>query len=159
MKKLLLIFMLLLPLTPNVLANDKVQGIIIELRSGERLEFMLSDNPKFFYEGENIIFKTNKIELKYRPNDIYKIKMEKVSDTSSIREVDAKEAIIQINSSFIRINTVKPSELVNVFSTSGVKIVSYKTSDSGNLEIPINTIPKGIHLIKVGNQSIKVSIK
>lgn len=143
----------------STLAKDKVEGIIIELSSGNKLEFKLSDNPKFIYNGGNIVLKTNEVELKYSPSEIIKVVIGQVNDDSSIIENINNDAGFIMMPGYIRIHSSKPEEIVVVYSISGEKITSYKTDGVGNLLLPLNSLPKGIHIVIFNNQSIKVSTK
>lgn len=52
MKKLLLLFIILMPFMAN--AQENVQGIIVELKNGDKVEFKLSENPKFTFDGAKV---------------------------------------------------------------------------------------------------------
>ena len=138
------------------LAKDKVQGIIIQLSTGENVECMLSDNPKMVFDGTTVTITATNLTLKVTPSEIQKVMMGTVDDTSGIDGAKLNSSLVELNEDYVRLSGFTSCEEIKVYSASGVLYASYRTSTDGSLVIPIASLPTGISIIKSFKQSIKI---
>lgn len=141
-------------------AQDKVQGCIVELSTGEKLEYRLADNPKFTFDGTTITLTADGVKLEYSPSEFKKVTTGEVANINSgIEAVVSQEGEIYASSGFVRLNGFKTGEKVTIYSINGILMDSFTISTNGLLEIPISILPSGISIIKVNKQSIKITRK
>lgn len=138
-------------------AKDNVQGIIIQLSSGEKVECMLSDNPKMVFDGTTVTITAANLNLKVTPSEIKKVMMGTVDDTSGIDDAKLNSSVFELNEDYIRLSGFTSCEEIKVYSASGVLYGAYRTSTDGNLILPMSSLPTGISIIKSNKQSIKIS--
>lgn len=158
LKKLLVVFCFLSFGSLYVNAQDKVPGIIVELKNGEKLEFRLVDKPKMVFDGTKIALTAEGVSLEYTPSELLKVTTGEVENVSSgIEELNAEQGDIQVSGGFVRLSGFMPDESVRVYSASGVLKSSFTTSSDGSLTISISDLPSGISIIKTNKQSIKIT--
>ena len=158
LKKLLVVFYFLSFGSLYVNAQDKVPGIIVELKDGKKVEFRLVDKPKMVFDGTKIVLTAEGVNLEYTPAELLKVTTGEVENVSSgIEELNAEQGDIQVNSGFVRLSGFTSGEPVRVYSVSGVLKSSYATSSDGSLTISISDLPSGISIIKTKKQSIKIT--
>ena len=155
---LLLVFLLLTFGHTQCFAQEKVQGIIVELSTGEVIEYRLADHPKLVFDGTTVTLTTDGVKVEYKPMDLAKVKTGEVANNSSgIEELVSKQGEINVDAGFVRLNGFHPSESVRIFTISGTLIETYQVSSNGTLTIPISSLPSGISIIKANKQSIKIT--
>lgn len=158
LRKLLVVFCFLSFGNFYVNAQEKVPGIIVELKNGEKLEFRLVDKPKMVFDGTKIALTAEGVSLEYTPSELLKVTTGEVENVSSgIEELNAEQGDIQVNGGFVRLSGFTSEEPVRVYSASGVLKSSFATSSDGSLTISISDLPTGISIIKTNKQSIKIT--
>lgn len=138
-------------------AKDKVQGIIIQLSTGENVECMLSDNPKMVFDGTTVTITAANLTLKVTPSEIKKVMMGTVDDTSGIDDAKINSSLVELNEDYVRLSGFTSCEEIKVYSASGVLYGAYRASTDGNFILPMSSLPIGISIIKSNKQSIKIS--
>lgn len=156
MKKLLLLLMLFLSV--NIQAADKVSGVIVELLSGGTIEIALENNPKMVFDGKKVKITSTKDNAEYEPSDILKVKVGEVdvADTGIIGIQDGKGQI-KTEGGFIRLTGFPANETISVFSINGVLVNTFRTDANGFSTIDLRILPSGISIIKIQNESIKIT--
>lgn len=144
----------------KVQAQDMVPGIIVELANGQKIEYRIVDKPKMVFDGSKITLTAEGVTVEYTPTELLKVITGEVKNTGT----DIKEMVIQsgdiiVNEGFVRLSGFAVGESVNVYSVSGILKTSYQISADGSLVIPISSMPLGISIIKVNNQSVKFTRK
>ena len=157
-KSILLLFLLVLSYQTRCLAQGTVQGIIVELTTGEKLEYRLVDNPKIMFDGTTITLTADGVMIEFTPTELKKVTTGEIKDNSNgIDELNYKPGNISVFSGFIRLSGFPAGESIRVFSVKGILLTNYYTSPDGILVIPLSSLPAGISIIKTNNQSIKIS--
>lgn len=156
MKKLLLLLMLFLSV--NIQAADKVSGVIVELSSGGTIEIALDNNPKMVFDGKKVKITSMKDNAEYEPSDILKVKVGEVdaADTGIIGIQDEKGQI-KTEGGFVRLTGFSANETISVFSINGALVNTFRTDANGSCTIDLKILPSGISIIKIQNESIKIT--
>lgn len=139
--------------------QDKVQGIIIDLATGESVEITLADNPKITYDGNNIKIVSETIDVQYTLSELSKVRMGDVDNSTDISNVANTEGNIEFNRDFLRFSGYDVNEEIKIFSISGTLMSTHKVSTYGTTTISLDSFPKGIYLISVKNETIKINKK
>ncbi|MBP3260237.1 MAG: hypothetical protein J6M01_03960 [Prevotella sp.] len=157
-KKFLMLFGLLSLVGINGYAQDKVPGIIVELSSGAKVEYRLADNPKMVFDGQTIKLTAEGVAVEYTPSELLKVTPGEVADISSgIDEVVPMQGDIKMEAGLVRLTGFTNSEAVRVYTVGGSLTATYQTSTAGSLIIPISSLPSGISIIKINEQTIKIT--
>lgn len=138
-------------------AQNKVLGIIVELANGQKVEYRLSDNPKFVFDGQTITLTADGVKVEYTPNELVKVVTGEVEDATGIKEMETQQGSIKVEAGFVRLKGFASDEAVRVYSISGTLTASYFTSADGSLLIPLSSLPSGISIIKTNKQTIKIT--
>ena len=139
-------------------SQEKVQGIIVELTSGEKMEYQLADHPKMVYDGQTVKLTTDGVSLSYTPSEIAKVTTGEVDDESSgIEELKSFTGEININSGFVRLSGFQSNESVRIYSMDGTIRATYYTHSDGSLVVPLSSLQSGISVIRVNKETIKIS--
>lgn len=155
---LLIVFLLTVVGNTRCFAQAMVQGIIVELSSGEKLEYRLADHPKMVFDGQTVELTADGISLSYTPSEIAKVTIGEVDDVSSgIKEMESSSGEISVNSGFVRFSGFLPNEPVRVYSMDGIIRATYHTLSDGSLVVPLSNLPSGISIIKVNKETIKIT--
>ncbi len=157
LKLFLLLFLSVLGI-PKSFAQDKVLGIIVELKSGQKVEYRLVDNPRFVHNGNTVVLSAVGVEIEYTPTDLLKVTTAMVDDISSgVDVVSSSEESIKVEGGLVRLCGFTPNDAVDVYSLSGMLITNYHINSDGSLVIPISSLPKDVSIIKANKQSIKIT--
>ena len=159
MRRFLLALLIILSLPTLGETQDKVQGIIIDLVTGEIVEITLADNPKITYDGNNIKIVSETIDVQYTLSELTKVRMGEVDNSTDISSVANEDGKIEINRDILRFTGFDANEEIKIFSISGALMSTYKVSSAGNTTISLNSFPKGIYLISVKKETIKINKK
>lgn len=144
--------------TNSSFAQDKVQGIIVELSTGEKVEYRLVDHPKLVFDGETITLTANGVMVEYNPAELLKVTTGEVDNTGNdIADIVANKGDITFESGFVRLRSFTAGTIVNAYTIGGTEIASWHIADDGTLAIPIASLPQDITIIKIINQSIKIT--
>lgn len=158
LKSLFTVFLLLAIGEVEVHGQEKVPGIIVELSNGEKLEYVLTDNPKFVYDGQTITLTAEGVHIEYLPSDLAKITTGEVaSNSSDIQALPTQQGDIKVYAGFVRLSGFAAGEAVHIYSVSGSLLATLYIQPDGSLVIPVSTLPPGISIIKTNQQSIKIT--
>ncbi len=136
------------------------QGVIVELSNGERLEYSFTDNPKLQYNGQTITITSESLTVEYTPSEIAKVRFGEVEDIhNGVEEniAETQKSNICMDAGFIRLSGFNKEDVVRVYTMDGKQFATYKTNLDGNLLIPISTLPNGISILKIKQQTIKIA--
>lgn len=141
----------------NGFAQDMVPGIIVELTNGQKVEYMLTEKPKMVFDGSKITLTTESVNVEYTPSELLKVTTGEVKNTGTdIKEMVIPSGDIKVNAGFVRLSSFVAGVSVNICLLNGNISTSYQIPDNGSLVIPISSLPLGISIIKVNNQSVKI---
>ena len=158
LRKLLILFGILLFGISNGYAQDEVLGIIVEMTNGEKMEYRLVDKPQLTFDGKTIILTAEGVKIEIMPTDLQKVTMGNVESTTDIfNEASFSQGLAEVSDGFVRLSGFQSGEAVRVYNAAGIMFAEYKTSSDGSLVISISSLPSGISIIKTNKQSIKIS--
>ena len=140
-------------------AQDKVPGIIVELSSGTKVEYRLSNNPKFVFDGQTITLTADGVKVEYTPSELAKVTNGEVENATGIEELRSQQVDIKVEAGFVRLNGFGAGEEVRVYSVGGNLVATHYVESDGSLVIPISSLPSGISIIKTNQQTIKITRK
>ena len=157
LKIFILVFFLFILGQMRTFSQDKVNGIIVELSSGQKMEFRLDDHPKFVFDGQTVKLTADGVRIEYAPLELMKVTMGKVSNVSNgIEEHISTQNDIKVEAGFIRLNGFNERDAITVYSFNGAKQAEYRVGQDGSFVIPVSSLPMGMTIIKINKQSIKI---
>lgn len=151
-----LFLFVLFMIATNSYSQDAKLGVIVELSYGGTAEIGFSENPKISYKGDVVLITSDNYELSYGLSEISKIRIGEVSNDTRINSNEAESFDLEKDNDFVRIRGLTSTDVVNVYNSSGYRITSYKAESYDSVIIPLETMPQGIIIITVRNESIKL---
>lgn len=162
-KQFLAFIFLALGCIPGHAESEKVLGIIVELTSGEKIEYQLSKHPKLVFDGQTITLTATNINVEYTVADFAKVTtgmVDYVEDIpEGINELPNQQGAIDVASGFVRFSGFAAGETIKIYSTAGVLQEVKQTDADGTLVLSVASLPQGISIIKINKQSIKITRK
>lgn len=141
----------------NPSSQDNVLGIFIELYNGQKLEYRLTDHPKLKFDGQTIILTADGVLVEYIPSQLLKVTTGEVQTITDVEEKRIPNGDIKVEAGFVRLSGFASGELVRVYSVGGTMMSTYSTMADGSLVIPVSILPSGISIIKIKEETIKIT--
>ena len=139
-------------------ADNTEPKIIITTASGERIEFLLANNPVITFQ-DNVLHVEDEqgvnIEVEAEEVGGFNFVPSVVTNIESATEVSADEP--QLVGS--RIKGLQPGARVEVFTLDGRKADTLTAGDNGTVVVDFGQLKAGVYVIKTPHGSFKASLK
>lgn len=179
MKRRLLLSVLCVLATASVWAAGEFSTLVVELKGGTSLHYMLIQFPQLTLKGEELTIRVHEVtypdpanpdpeqgavnpeatSTTYQVEQVEKFYF-KMYDPNAIEEplVEQKPTvwIKQMDGQSVTISGTEASDRIRIFTTDGRMVQSAVSSDEGETTLAIGTLGKGIYIIQVNE---KVSFK
>ena len=133
---------------PNVLT--------IWFTNGERSNIKLSEHINVRFEGDQFVVKSAVVDVTYDNVDVTKFTLENDgSEPTGIEQV-MSDGVMSYDGNAIFLSGLSPNSAVMLYTVSGHVSGSYRCGQDGSLMIPLDGLPRGIHIVK--NESITYKI-
>ena len=153
MKKLKLLFTLLVLLVTTSASADGMKYLVFDLRDGTQTVIALQDKPIITCQsGELKVTVAGEEKVSASLGDVAKYYF---SDTpSGIFEMTEEKPRIEMGHLYV--TRAKAGESVRVYTSDGRMVGSYRISADGNADIDLTTLGKGLYIVKTAKASIKI---
>lgn len=149
-KQLLLLVMMLLPVV--AMADETV--LIVELNSGETVQYLLLDKPTLTMDGTRINISTVNVQTGFEREEVKRFYF--TTEPTDVKEVANKTLVChQIDNNQLEIIGLSQDDHVDVFNMAGNPIGNI-TRTKDRVVVNLSAHQKGVYLIQIGNsQTIK----
>ncbi len=130
---------------------------VVETTNGERMEYLLSDQPRIVHNDATVTLTTTKTTVEFSAKEISKVYLS--SPNTAIRESKVNNSAIHMVGNQVRFSGLGASEAVSLYSTDGRLMLSQKADTNGSLTLSLSQLNTGIYIIKTNQQSIKITKK
>ena len=132
--------------------------LVIVMNNSKQHSYSLLDKPIISFENDRLVIKTTEIEISYNLLDIIKYYFKEVDDTgiSDVNENIDKIHFTYTNPDLLFIEGVAGDADINVYDISGRVCDTILTKSDNCAKIELNTLQKGVYIIKVNNHSFKI---
>lgn len=155
MKRILHIFLLLFVVSIAVRAEGSPNTLVIKLRSGETVEYLLSAQPKLTFSGAQLVVKSDAYEAAYdlaQLDRYYFIR----TVTDGIDATQDVQGVLSQSGDRLSFSGLLSGTVVAVYSTTGAAVSSVKAGDDGRATLSLSGMPRGVYVVKYGNVSTKI---
>ena len=114
----LMLFVLTLLCFDSMQAQETQKCVIVEMTSGEKVEFLLSDQPKLKHNDDKVLFYTNRTTIEYETEKIAKVYFGEAGNTA-IRSVESFAPDMKLSPESIRLSNLVAGESVHLYSVDG----------------------------------------
>ena len=151
MRKNYLLFLTTMGLWASVCAEPTF--VTIEFKDLTKKSFVLAESPAFQYRNDSLVVNGN-LSTSYQFDKVAKYYFE--GETSGIPDISANEVrVTYLDNQHIQVEGLKANTQAALFSILG-QVIEQKRSEEG--EAIQFTLPaaKGVYILKVNEQSIKI---
>lgn len=150
MKKLLL-FALLMMVAANARADNA--KLVIKQKSGNETVLALSTNPVITFVGDNMKIENELINISIPIDDIddYRVDNPDRIEEQVVKPIMTKGHVIFLG--------IPKGTTAYVYTPDGKTVCTQKANDDGTVDFNIDTLPKGMYIIKASNNTIKITTK
>ena len=148
----------LLSLFTMMKAADK-NAVKIYETNGNSAIYLLSARPSVTFSGEELMLKTDEIEVSYPLTPSVKFEFVEASEeAASIRNAQA-EPSFKITADEIGISHLHPHSIVSIYNLSGRVVKSERADNEGRIVMSQLNLPKGTYIVKTEQTAFKIFIK
>ena len=144
---------LLFPAQKTFAQSSEYQCVVVETTDGERMEYLLSDNPRIVHQDAMVILTTNSVNVEFQSSKVSKVYL---STTTAIEKVKAAEGKIYLQQDAVFLKGFGANEPVALYGTDGNQLWQQRTDNDGLLMFSLSSLPQGIYIIKTNHQSVKI---
>ncbi|MBO5866318.1 MAG: T9SS type A sorting domain-containing protein [Bacteroidaceae bacterium] len=154
MKKILLILAVIFSL-PTFADHH----LVIEINDSKQHSYSLSDKPVITFDNDRLFIKTDKIEIDYPISNIVKYYFIELDETGveDIKNDVDNINFIYTNPDFLCVEGINGDADINIYDISGRVCAVNSTKSDNCMKIELNTLKKGVYIIKVNNHSFKIT--
>ena len=149
-------FLLSLTLMVASFAAWAETGFYIEDYQGNRVGYYFVDEPVWTFQGDNLVITTVEYAVEYPMDDVARIYFDDVSDIqSSVTEVKVDE-LIRIIPDGVELSGFAANTTVTAYNLQGQLVGTYRTDESGSLNISLADREQGFYIIKANKSTLKI---
>ena len=146
------ILFLLAMLMPQGLWADN-QTLVLWLKSGQKVYYELSDEPRTTFEHGILVISSNRIRSEYHLSDVLRY-------TYEGEFIDAVAPIVdgtgyRQRGDELDIFGLAEGTQARLYSTNGILLDEQKVSGSKSIHFTLASQPVGVYLVKIGEQTLK----
>ena len=155
MKKKILTTWLLLAFVMTIGAQDTTQRLVVWQKSGEKVYFDLTEEPRTSFRGGLLIISTNTMETSYQRSNILRYTYEGAFD--GIDAVKTRDLTVMQSNDGITLKNVPKGTPVRLYDSAG-RLLDTKTSDGVSpVQFVLAGYAAGIYLVNMNDQTFKIS--
>ena len=155
MKALWLVTALLLLIAQKTIAQSaEYQCVVVETKDGERMEYLLSDNPRIVHRNAMVELTSNTVSVEFPSSNVSKVYLS--TATTAVEKIKAAEGEIRMCQDVIVMQGFGANEPVALYGTDGSLLWQQTTDANGQLVVSLHTLSQGIYIFKTNHQSFKI---
>ena len=150
----LLFLLLLMSVHKAIAQSPEYQCIVVETTDGERLEYLLSDNPRIAHMNALVVITSNTVSVEFPSSNVSKVYLS--TSTDAIGNVKTTEGKILLHKDVIVMKDFCANEPISLYGADGKQLWQQSADGSGQLVFSLNSLSQGIYIIKTNHQSFKI---
>ena len=157
-KRLLFIMFLLAGVVTGIYADNDANALVVNHKSGTQTVFAFAQKPIITFRGEALVINSNdKAEFTISMADVKNYTFGTAS--TGIDEVKVAGNTHIIKNGHVVFKGMKAGQTVSIYSVDGKLLNSVKADGEGIADIELNTLSKGIFIVKCAQSQIKINNK
>lgn len=139
-------------------ANASVRYMTIERKSGDKISFLLAENPEITFDENNHLVVNGNTETSFVLSNVKNYHFTENDETSTSNVGNATLnglRIISLDNQTIRIENAPAAAPIKIVGMNGITWVDTSADNAGGATISLPQ-QKGVYVLSVGNQSIRV---
>lgn len=145
--------LLLLLLFMSCLSVQAEEVLVVHLKNGGQSSFAFSEKPVITFDNENMVIKSNVTTFSVSIADVSYYDF----PASSTGIQENQHALPLISNGHVVFSKLPADSNVNIYTVDGKQLRRYAASRSGNVDIDLTTLPKGVYVISSPITKIKIT--
>lgn len=138
---------------------ETVKRMVITKYGGEQIAILLSEEPAITFDKEDpseMVITTSSSVFNVRSTELNKMLIEDY-DPTSIAYVNADNGVdVKSQNDAFMVTASAPGSKLTVYNAGGTEVMSSRLP-VGTSIYPLNNFPKGVLIVKVNNQTFKIT--
>lgn len=157
-KRLLFLLFLLASVVTGIYADNDADALVINHKGGTQTVFAFAQKPIITFRGEALVINSNdKAEFTISMADVQNYTF--VASSTGVDEVKVAGNTHIIKNGHVVFKGMKAGQTVSIYSIDGKLLNSVKADGEGIADIELNTLSKGISIVKCAQTQIKINNK
>lgn len=141
--------------TQGISAESSVyQCVVVETTDGERMEYLLSDNPRIVHRNAMVELTSNTVSVEFPSFNVSKVYIS--TTATAVEKIKAAEGEIRMYQDVIVMKGFGANEPVALYGIDGSQLWQQSTDGNGQLVVSLNSLSQGIYIFKTKHQSFKI---
>lgn len=156
---LMTVTLLLLHLFPSgLLAQEDVNYLYLEMKSGESVYFYLDQYPVVTFDGGDVIFTTRQEELRFADSEIssFRYGFDWDYEDTQIKKVITPKPVIRLMQNNVIAKGLEPNSKVQAYSLDGIMLGEVRSDAQGNATLTLPATAQGMYMIKTSVTTFKI---
>lgn len=154
-KRFFTLLCLLLSMIPAMWA-DTGKSLIVESKDGSTISFLLEDSPVLTFSNRSLLVTTNNKKVSFEIDNVEQYYFELTGTNISTIGNPADIRFWYTENGNVVVEGFKKPAQVKLFSVSGIEYTDNVTMSGDMAEVALSSLQKGVYIISVNNQQIKV---
>lgn len=155
--KRLLLFLCILSCCTGLFAQDATQRLVVWQKSGEKVYFDLSDEPRTSFKDGLLIINTKDgvLETSFQLSQILRYTHEGIK--TGISEVKSNDLIVSQSNDAITLKNVAAGTILRLYDPTGTLLETQTSDGTSPILFSLSGRPTGIYLVNVNDRTYKLS--
>lgn len=129
-------------------ASIHAKSLVVVLSDGTEVYYLISDSPVMKWNNGIITVSTDNYEIE----GISRFYISETDDPNAIETLMGSQGIEFNANSIVVLANDKP---VSLYTSDGKTLEVRQTSSGGYVSVDTSALPKGVYIVRIGNQSLK----
>lgn len=134
--------------------SASVQYLTVEKKSGEKFSFPMSEEPLITFSGGDIVFNGD-ASTTYSISEVNRYYYTEGDHTNTENTVSDLQTIVCVADNEVLVKNATANSKLVLMNAGGVVLNMAITDDAGNASVLLPS-PKGVYVLSVGKQSVKL---
>ena len=129
------------------------QTIIVTTLDGTTMEYLIDKETKVKIEKPNLVIETENVVLNYELENMKQVRYGRTFVTTDIQNVQNDQPF-KLEDETLFFKDLPENSQVGIYTTDGKTVVSRHCS--GEASLSLNSLPSGMYIVKINNESYKI---
>lgn len=127
--------------------------LVVEEMTGNKTYYDLGSKPVISFQDNLFLVKSDVATLELGLKDVGKYYFQAESTDLNL---SFSSLFIRASKKMVSIKNGQPGSLVEIYSLTGENKGAFEIGDDGSLEIPLDSYPSGVYVVKTSFKTIKI---
>lgn len=135
------------------MAQDAGQRLVVWLKSGEKVYYQLTDEPKTTFTDGKLSITSSTVNVTYDLPEVIRYTYD-----GAVTKIDAPKTGrmgFRQNDEVMILDFIPAGTKISIYNTQGILIKSITADGSAETPLSFSAMPSGVYIINVGDHSLK----